>query len=112
MLYEVITINTILGMRIDIKKRRPLLANRTGGLSGRAVFPVALRMVNEVFNAVDLPIIGMGGVSCVEDVIEMMMAGASAVAVGTENLINPYICKEIIEELPAKMEELGMDTFR
>lgn len=101
-------INTLVGMRIDIKTRKPVLANRTGGLSGRAVFPVAIRMVHEVANAVQLPIIGMGGVASAGDVIEMMMAGATAVAVGTENLVNPYICKDIIEDLPEKMEALGI----
>lgn len=104
-------INTIMGMRIDIKTRKPVLANGTGGLSGRAIFPVAVRMVNEVAKAVQIPIIGMGGVSSADHVIEMMMAGATAVAIGTENLINPYVCKEIIEDLPRRMESLGIEEL-
>lgn len=104
-------INTVLGMRIDIKTRKPILANGTGGLSGRAVFPLAVRMVNEVSKAVRLPIIGMGGVSDAEGVIEMMMAGATAVAVGTENLVNPFACKEIIAALPKAMDTLGIDKL-
>ena len=101
-------INTLLGMRIDTRARRPLLANRTGGLSGRAVFPVALRMVYDVAGAVSIPVIGMGGVSSAQDVVEMMMAGAAAVQVGSANLVDPYACKRIIEDLPALMEELGV----
>jgi dihydroorotate dehydrogenase (NAD+) catalytic subunit len=104
-------INTLLGMRIDLKSRRPVLANGAGGFSGKAVFPVALRMVSEVARAVKIPIIGMGGVASAEDVIEMMMAGATAVAVGTENLRNPFACKEIIEKLPAVMERLGIQRL-
>lgn len=104
-------INTILGMRIDIAKRKPVLANRYGGFSGRAIFPVALRMVNQVAHACSIPIMGCGGVSCAEDVIEMMMAGATAVQVGAENLRNPLVCKEIVEELPAVMERLGIDSL-
>ncbi|NCB42549.1 MAG: dihydroorotate dehydrogenase [Clostridia bacterium] len=104
-------INTILGMRIDLKKREPVLANGAGGLSGRSIFPVAIRMVNEVAKAVQIPIIGMGGVSSAENVIEMMMAGATAVAIGTENLINPYICKEIIEQLPKAMKALEIEKL-
>lgn len=104
-------INTLLGMRIDLKSRRPVLANGAGGFSGKAVFPVALRMVSEVARAVKIPVIGMGGVASAEDVIEMMMAGASAVAVGTENLRNPFACKEIIEKLPEAMEKLGIDRL-
>lgn len=104
-------INTLLGMRIDLKSRRPVLANGTGGFSGKAVFPVALRMVSEVARAVKIPVIGMGGVASAEDVVEMMMAGASAVAVGTENLRNPFACKEIIEKLPEVMERLGIDRL-
>ena len=101
-------INTLLGMRIDLRTRRPILANRTGGLSGPAVFPVALRMVWDVYEAVDLPIIGCGGVSTARDAAEMMLAGASAVEVGAANLRNPYACKEIIEDLPGVCEELGV----
>ena len=99
-------INTVLGMRIDIKSRRPVLANRYGGFSGRAILPIALRMVNQVSRACRIPIMGCGGVSCAEDVIEMMMAGATAVQVGAENLRNPMVCKEIVESLPSVMEKL------
>ena len=95
-------------MRIDLKSRRPLLANRTGGLSGPAVFPVAVRMVWDVYEAVKLPIIGCGGVSSARDVCEMMLAGASAVEVGAANLRDPYACKTIIEDLPAVCEQLGV----
>ena len=104
-------INTIMGMRIDLKRRRPILANTTGGMSGPAVFPAALRMVWQVYNAVSIPIIGMGGVSAAEDVLEMMLAGATAVQIGAANLVNPLVCKEIIEELPGKMEELGINNL-
>ncbi len=97
-------INTLLGMRIDIRKRRPILANTFGGLSGDAVFPVALRMVYQVCSAVKIPVIGMGGISSAENVIEMMEAGASAVQIGAANLVNPYICRDIIRELPAVMD--------
>lgn len=101
-------INTLLGMRIDLKNRRPLLANRTGGLSGPAVFPVAVRMVWDVYEAVKLPIIGCGGVSSAENVCEMMLAGATAVQVGAANLKNPAACKTIIENLPAVCTRLGV----
>ncbi len=104
-------INTILGMRIDIRKRRPVLANRYGGYSGPGVFPVALRMVNQVAQAVQVPIIGCGGVEKAEDVVEMMMAGATAVEVGAANLVNPMACKEIVERLPRLMEELGIENL-
>lgn len=104
-------INTLLGMRIDIKKRQPVIAAKMGGFSGPAIFPVALRMIYQVANAVKIPIIGMGGVSSAEDVIEMMMAGATAVQVGAANLVNPYACKEIIEALPEVMEELGIENL-
>ena len=104
-------INTILGMRIDIRKRRPVLANRYGGYSGPGVFPVALRMVNQVAQAVQVPIIGCGGVSSAEDVVEMMMAGATAVEIGAANLVNPMACKEIVERLPQLMEELGIENL-
>ena len=104
-------INTLLGMRIDIKTRKPVIANKMGGFSGPAIFPVAVRMVYQVANAVKIPVIGMGGVSSARDVIEMMMAGATAVQVGAANLVNPYACKEIIEELPAVCEELGIEKL-
>jgi len=105
-------INTLLGMRIDIRRKAPVIANKMGGFSGPATFPVALRMVYQVANAVKIPVIGMGGVSSAQDVIEMMMAGASAVQVGSANLVNPFACKEIIEELPLTMEELGIKSLR
>ena len=105
-------INTLLGMRIDIRRKAPVIANKMGGFSGPAIFPVALRMVYQVANAVKIPVIGMGGVSSAQDVIEMMMAGASAVQVGSANLVNPFACKEIIEELPLTMEELGIKSIR
>lgn len=104
-------INTVLGMRIDIKTRRPVLANRYGGLSGRAVFPLALRMVDQVTRACSIPVMGCGGVATAEDVIEMTMAGASAVQVGAENLRNPLVCKEIIDRLPVLMQELGISSL-
>lgn len=101
-------INTLLAMRIDLKTRKPVLKNGMGGLSGPAIFPVALRMVYQVYDAVSIPIIGMGGVSSAEDVIEMMLAGASAVQVGAANLKNPFACKEIITHLPEAMEKYGI----
>ncbi|WP_026314321.1 dihydroorotate dehydrogenase [Allofustis seminis] len=101
-------INTLLGMRIDIRTRQSVLANKVGGFSGPAIFPVAIRMVYQVGQACHIPIIGMGGVSSAQDVIEMMMAGASAVQVGAANLVNPWACQEIIEELPKTMEALGI----
>ena len=104
-------VNTFLGMRIDIKTRKPVLANRTGGLSGPAIFPVAVRMVNQVSKACKVPVIGCGGVATAENVIEMMMAGARAVQVGSENLRNPFACKEIVEALPAVMEQLGIEKL-
>lgn len=104
-------INTLLGMRIDVKTRRPVIANRMGGFSGPAVFPVAVRMVNQVYHACGVPVIGCGGVTTATDVIEMMMAGATAVEVGAANLVNPYACKEIIEALPAEMDRLGIDRL-
>ena len=104
-------INTLLGMRIDIRKRRPVLANRYGGYSGPGVFPVALRRGNQVARAVQVPIIGCGGVSSAEDVVEMMMAGATAVEIGAANLVNPMACKEIVERLPRLMEELGIENL-
>ena len=105
-------INTLLGMRIDIKKRRPVLANKVGGYSGPGVFPIALRMVYQVRKAVQIPIIGMGGIASAEDVIEMMMAGASAVEIGAENLVHPYICRDILENLPILCEELGISSLQ
>ncbi len=104
-------INTMLGMRIDLRKKKPIIANTMGGFSGPAIFPVALRMVYQVSKAVNIPVIGMGGVSSARDVIEMMMAGATAVQVGAANLKNPYVCKEIIEELPVLMQELGIEKL-
>ena len=104
-------INTLLGMRIDLKKRAPLLANKTGGYSGPAIKPVAVRMVYQVYEAVKIPIVGMGGISTAEDVIEFMMAGATAVQVGAANLVNPYACKEIIEDLPRVMEKYRIESL-
>ena len=104
-------INTILGMRIDIRRRKPVVANKYGGFSGRAVLPVALRMVNQVHSACSLPIMGCGGVSCASDVLEMMMAGATAVQVGAENLRNPMVCSDIVRELPLLMEELHIENI-
>ena len=101
-------INTLLGMRIDLKTGRPVIANTMGGFSGPAIFPVALRMVYQVSKAVGIPVVGMGGVSCAEDVVEMMMAGASAVEVGAANLVDPYASKKIVEALPAAMEKYGI----
>ena len=105
-------INTLLGMRIDIKRRRPVLANKVGGYSGPAVFPIALRMVYQVRKAVQIPIIGMGGIASPEDVIEMMMAGANAVEIGAENLVHPYVCRDILENLPILCEELGISSLQ
>ena len=104
-------INTLLGMRIDLQRRRPVLANVMGGYSGPGIFPVALRMVYQVTGAVGIPVIGMGGVSTARDVIEMMMAGASAVQVGAANLVNPTACRDIIEALPAEMDRLGIERL-
>ena len=104
-------INTLLGMRIDLKRRRPVLANVMGGYSGPGVFPVAVRMVYQVTGAVSIPVIGMGGISSAQDVIEMMMAGAKAVQVGAANLVDPYVCKKIIDDLPREMERLGIERL-
>ncbi len=104
-------INTMLGMRIDLRTRRPVIANTMGGFSGPAIFPVALRMVYQVAHAVKIPVVGMGGVSTAEDVIEMMLAGATAVEVGAANLVNPAASKEIVENLPAVMEQYGINTL-
>ena len=105
-------INTLLGMRIDLKTRKPVVANVMGGFSGQAVFPVAVRMVYQVAQACAIPVIGCGGVSTSEDVLEMMMAGARAVEVGTANLINPLACKNIIDGLPEAMERYGIKSLR
>ncbi len=104
-------INTLMGMRINLKTRKPVIANKAGGFSGRAILPVAVRMVYSVYEAVGLPIIGMGGVSCAEDVIEFMLAGATGVQVGAENLVNPYICRDIINDLPKAMAKYGIDDL-
>jgi dihydroorotate dehydrogenase (NAD+) catalytic subunit len=101
-------INTLLGMRIDVKTAKPILANRTGGLSGPAIKPIAIRMIYEVSQAVSIPIIGMGGIQSAEDVIEFFYAGASAVAIGTANFIDPFVCPNIIAELPVLLDELGI----
>ncbi len=104
-------INTLLGMRINLRTREPIIANKMGGFSGPAIFPVALRMVYQVAHAVNIPVVGMGGVSSAEDVIEMMLAGACAVEVGAANLVDPYACKKIIEELPAVMEKYRIESL-
>ena len=105
-------INTLLGMKIDLKKKKPVVANKMGGFSGPAIKPVAVRMVYQVYEAVNIPIVGGGGVESAEDVIEMMLAGASEVEVGAANLVNPYACKEIIESLPAVMEKYGIKNLK
>ena len=105
-------INTLMGMRIDLRKRKPLLANKTGGYSGPAIKPVAIRMVYQVYDAVKIPIVGMGGITTAEDVIEFMLAGASAVEVGAANLVDPYACKKIIDTLPAVMEKYGITNLK
>lgn len=104
-------INTMLGMRIDLRRRKPVIANKMGGFSGPAIFPVAVRMVYQVANAVSIPVVGMGGVSCAEDVIEMMLAGATAVEVGAANLVDPFACKKIVEELPNVMDKYGITSL-
>ncbi len=104
-------INTLLGMRIDLKRRQPVIANKMGGFSGNAVFPVAVRMVYQVSKACNIPVMGCGGVSSAKDVIEMMMAGATAVQVGAANLVDPYVCKTIIEDLPRECEKLGINKL-
>ena len=104
-------INTVMGMRIDLRTRRPILANRTGGMSGPAVFPLALRMVWQVYEAVKIPVVGLGGISSAEDVIEMMLAGASAVEIGAANLVNPYACRDIIADLPRVMDAYGIENL-
>ena len=105
-------INTMLGMRINLRTRKPVIANTMGGFSGPAIFPVAVRMVYQVANAVNIPVIGIGGVSTAEDVIEMMLAGATAVEVGAANLVNPYACRDIVRQLPAAMEKYGIGNLR
>ena len=104
-------INTLLGMRIDLNRRKPILANVMGGYSGPGIFPVAVRMVYQVANAVKVPVVGMGGVSCAEDVIEMMLAGATAVEVGAANLVNPFVCRDIINDLPQVMDKYRIDNL-
>ena len=105
-------INTLLGMRINLKTRKPIIANKMGGFSGSAIFPVAVRMVYQVANAVKVPVIGMGGVSSAEDVIEMMLAGATAVEIGAANLVDPFICRDIINDLPRVMEKYGINNLK
>ncbi len=105
-------INTLLGMRIDLKTKKPVIANKMGGFSGPAILPVALRMVYQVSSAVSIPVVGMGGISCAEDVIEMMLAGAAAVEVGAANLVDPFVCKTIIEDLPRVMDKYGIKNLK
>ena len=104
-------INTLLGMRIDLRTKKPVIANKMGGFSGSAIFPVAVRRVYQVANAVKIPVVGMGGVTTAQDVIEMMLAGATAVQVGAANLIDPYACKNIIDDLPRVMEKYGINSL-
>ena len=104
-------INTLMGMRIDLRTKKPVIANKMGGFSGPAIFPVAVRMVYQVAQAVKIPIVGMGGVSCAEDVIELMLAGATAVQVGAANLVDPYICRDIINDLPRVMDKYGINNL-
>ena len=104
-------INTMLGMRIDLKTKKPVIANKMGGFSGPAIFPVAVRMVYQVAQAVNIPVVGMGGVSSAEDVIEMMLAGATAVEIGAANLVNPYICRDIINDLPRVMKKYNIENL-
>ena len=104
-------INTMLGMRIDLNRKKPIIANKMGGFSGSAIFPIALRMVYQVYEAVNIPIIGMGGVATAEDVIEMMLAGATAVQIGAQNLVDPYVCPKIINELPEVMQKYGISSL-
>ena len=105
-------INTMLGMRIDLRTKKPIIANKMGGFSGPAIKPVALRMIYQVYDAIKIPIVGMGGVMNAEDVIEMMLAGATAVEVGTANLIDPFVCKKIVDELPAVMQKYGINNLK
>ncbi len=108
----IVLINTLVGMRIDISKGKPVLANKIGGLSGPAIFPIALRMVYQVYKEVNIPIIGVGGIKNEHDVIEMLMAGAQAVQIGSENLINPHCCREIIQKLPDEINKLGYNSIK
>lgn len=105
-------INTLLGMRIDLRTKKPVIANTMGGFSGSAIFPVALRMVYQVSSAVNIPVVGMGGVSSAEDVIEMMLAGATAVEIGAANLVDPFICKKIVESLPAAADKYNINELK
>ena len=105
-------INTLLGMRIDLKSKKPVIANKMGGFSGAAVFPVALRMVYQVYEAVNIPVIGIGGIQSAEDVVEMMLAGATAVQIGAANLIDPFVCQKIVEDLPRVMKKYGITDLR
>lgn len=105
-------INTLLGMRIDLRTKKPVIANTMGGFSGSAIFPVALRMVYQVSSAVNIPVVGMGGVSSAEDVIEMMLAGATAVEIGAANLVDPFICKKIVEALPATADKYNINELK
>ncbi|MGL4485345.1 MAG: HisA/HisF-related TIM barrel protein, partial [Anaerovoracaceae bacterium] len=105
-------INTLLGMRIDVKKAEPVIHNKMGGFSGAAIFPVALRMVYQVAQEVKIPIIGIGGISTTDNVLEMLMAGASAVQIGAANLRNPYVCKELVEQLPKELSRLGYNSVK
>lgn len=105
-------INTLLGMKIDLKTKKPVIANKMGGFSGKAIFPVAVRMVYQVYEAVNIPIMGMGGVSSAEDVIELMLAGATAVQVGAQNLVDPYACRDIINDLPRVMQKYGINNLK
>lgn len=104
-------INTLLGMRVDLRRKKPVIANKMGGFSGPAILPVAVRMVYQVYEAVRIPIIGMGGISCAEDVLELMLAGATAVEVGAANLTNPFACRDIIRDLPRAMEQYGIQNL-
>ena len=104
-------INTLMGMRIDLKTKKPVIANKMGGFSGPAIFPVAVKMVYQVAQAVKIPIVGMGGVSCAEDVIELMLAGATAVQVGAANLVNPFVCRDIVEKLPEVMQQYNITSL-
>ena len=105
-------INTLLGMRIDLRSRKPVIANTMGGFSGHAVLPVALRMVYQVYEAVKIPVVGMGGVTNADEVIEMMLAGASAVEIGAANLVDPYVCRDVIDALPQAMEKYGIKSLQ
>lgn len=108
----IVLINTLMGMRIDLKTKKPVLANLTGGLSGPAIKPVAIRMVHQVYQAINIPIIGVGGITCAEDVLEFLLAGASAVEVGMQNFVDPYVCKTIIEQLPTVLKKYGFNSIQ